>query len=330
MLPLEGRFSGNSADAGREGLSFDYNFKVDSERSPDDAHPSPEKRRQGLAMLSIFINVLLVLHVLVCFLIVLAVLMQRPKNEGLGAAFGAGMTDSLFGAQTTNVLASITRWLGVFFFVLTLVLSALYARQGRMQTKVQKNLEQSAQPLFTTPVVDPGSLSAPAPSDAPKADVPKADAPKADAPKADAPKADAPKADAPKADAPKADAPKADAPKADAPKADAPKADAPKADAPKADAPKADAPKADAPKADAPKADAPKADAPKADAPKADAPKADAPKADAPKADAPKADAPKADAPKADAGETPRVSVPLRAQPDRDLVPAPVPSGGKQ
>ena len=56
-------------------------------------------------MINIFINLLLVVHVLVCALIVLAVLMQRPKNEGLGAAFGGGMTDSLFGAQTTNVLA---------------------------------------------------------------------------------------------------------------------------------------------------------------------------------------------------------------------------------
>ena len=75
-------------------------------------------------MLNIFINLLLVVHVLVCLLIVVAVLMQRPKNEGLGAAFGGGMTDSLFGAQTTNVLATITRWLGALFFVLTLTLSA--------------------------------------------------------------------------------------------------------------------------------------------------------------------------------------------------------------
>jgi preprotein translocase subunit SecG len=169
-------------------------------------------------MINIFINLLLVVHVLVCALIVLAVLMQRPKNEGLGAAFGGGMTDSLFGAQTTNVLANITRWLGVLFFGLTLVLSALYARQGREQTGVQQKLQQSVQPVVDPPVVP--SLIPPVEKTeaAPKADAPKADAPKADAPKADAPKADAPKADAPKVDAPKVDAPKVDAPKADAPK----------------------------------------------------------------------------------------------------------------
>ena len=49
-------------------------------------------------MLNLFINVLLVIHVILCLLIAVAVLMQRPKNEGLGAAFGGGMTESLFGA----------------------------------------------------------------------------------------------------------------------------------------------------------------------------------------------------------------------------------------
>ena len=50
-------------------------------------------------MLSIVINVLLAIHVLVSLLIILLVLMQRPKNEGLGAAFGGGMTDNLFDAN---------------------------------------------------------------------------------------------------------------------------------------------------------------------------------------------------------------------------------------
>ena len=57
--------------------------------------------------MQIVINILLVIHVLVSLLIVFLVLMQRPKNEGLGAAFGGGVTDNLFGAQTTNVLQTI-------------------------------------------------------------------------------------------------------------------------------------------------------------------------------------------------------------------------------
>ena len=39
------------------------------------------------------------IHVVICLLLALVVLMQRPKQEGLGAAFGAGMTDAAFGAK---------------------------------------------------------------------------------------------------------------------------------------------------------------------------------------------------------------------------------------
>jgi preprotein translocase subunit SecG len=148
-------------------------------------------------MLNIFINILLVAHILVCLLIVLAVLMQRPKNEGLGAAFGAGTADSLFGAQTTNVLASITRWLGGLFFGLTLVLSALYARQGRERTGVEQKLQSAPKPVEAAPALPsvlpdvkldgvpsaaPDAAKLPPSSEAPK---PAAEAPK---PAAEAPK----------------------------------------------------------------------------------------------------------------------------------------------
>jgi len=88
-------------------------------------------------MLSLFINFLLAINVVVSLLIILVVLMQRPKSEGLGAAFGGGMTENLFGAQTSNVLANFTRWLGGLFFFLTLVLSILYARQSSQHSAIQ-------------------------------------------------------------------------------------------------------------------------------------------------------------------------------------------------
>jgi preprotein translocase subunit SecG len=90
--------------------------------------------------MSIFINILLVVEVLSALLIILLVLMQRPKNEGLGAAFGGGMTENLFGAQTTNVLQSFTRNLGIFFFALTALISWLYVKQGTIKSDIQKQL----------------------------------------------------------------------------------------------------------------------------------------------------------------------------------------------
>ena len=42
------------------------------------------------------INILQGVYVFVALLMMLVILMQRPKSEGLGAAFGGGMTGNLF------------------------------------------------------------------------------------------------------------------------------------------------------------------------------------------------------------------------------------------
>jgi preprotein translocase subunit SecG len=99
--------------------------------------------------MSILINVLIAFHVLVCLLMVGVVLMQRPKNEGLGAAFGGGMTENIFGAQTTHVLQKFTVWLGIVFFALTLLLAILYAKRGTGETVIQKELLSQPAPATT-------------------------------------------------------------------------------------------------------------------------------------------------------------------------------------
>jgi len=79
---------------------------------------------------NILINLLLVLDMLVALLMILVILMQRPKSEGLGAAFGGGVTENIFGAQTTNVLTKFTGWLAGIFFLLTFLLGVFYAQRG--------------------------------------------------------------------------------------------------------------------------------------------------------------------------------------------------------
>jgi preprotein translocase subunit SecG len=97
-------------------------------------------------MLPIVIKILSAVHVLVSLFIILLVLMQRPKNEGLGAAFGGGMTENLFGAQTSNVLQTITRWLGGIFFALSLTLSFLYVKDKHKSNIQQQLLGAPAAP----------------------------------------------------------------------------------------------------------------------------------------------------------------------------------------
>ena len=106
--------------------------------------------------LNISINLLLVIHVAVCLLLALVVLMQRPKQEGLGAAFGGGLTDQAFGARTTDVLQKGTVYLGTLFFVITLVLAILIGkRQSDNPTltfEVEEKVEEVAAPVETPEV----------------------------------------------------------------------------------------------------------------------------------------------------------------------------------
>jgi preprotein translocase subunit SecG len=100
--------------------------------------------------------VLITIHVLVCILMVVVVLMQRPRSEGLGAAFGGGLTDNVFGSQTTQVLGRFTTWLATGFFGITLLLSILTAKFSAAPTTIQEKLmaepvpEVAAEPTEAT------------------------------------------------------------------------------------------------------------------------------------------------------------------------------------
>ncbi len=102
--------------------------------------------------MSVLIGVLLVIHVLICAILVCAVLMQLPRSEGLGAAFGGGAAENVFGAQTTHVLAKLTVWLGVGFFVVTLLLAIAFAHNQPSTSKFEeKVLSTTAAPAVATP-----------------------------------------------------------------------------------------------------------------------------------------------------------------------------------
>ena len=99
----------------------------------------------------LLINFCLLLFVVVAALMVLVILMQRPKSEGLGAAFGAGVTENIFGAQTTNVLVKFTTWLTGIFFALTFALSVLYAHQSTASSAFRRELMKNQPSTQTSP-----------------------------------------------------------------------------------------------------------------------------------------------------------------------------------
>lgn len=101
--------------------------------------------------MSILINFLLVVHVIVSLLMIFMILMQRPKSEGLGAAFAGGVTENIFGAQTTTVLTKFTGWLAGMFFALTLTLSILYAHKNAPDSAFHRELMKAPPPAPAKP-----------------------------------------------------------------------------------------------------------------------------------------------------------------------------------
>jgi preprotein translocase subunit SecG len=114
--------------------------------------------------MNLLINLLLGIFVLVALLMVLVILMQRPKSEGLGAAFGGAVTENIFGAQTTNVLVKFTAWLAGILFALTFTLSILYAHRSTADSAFRRELMKSQAAPQTSPVpaaAQPSPVSSP-------------------------------------------------------------------------------------------------------------------------------------------------------------------------
>ncbi|MDD4102145.1 MAG: preprotein translocase subunit SecG [Kiritimatiellae bacterium] len=75
--------------------------------------------------MQILIGLLFALEIIVCFLLAGVILLQKPKEGGLGVSIGGGMGEALFGAQMGNVLTKMTIILGSVFLLNTLILSRL-------------------------------------------------------------------------------------------------------------------------------------------------------------------------------------------------------------
>jgi preprotein translocase subunit SecG len=103
---------------------------------------------------------------LVCILVVLVILMQRPSaNAGMGSALGGGAAETVFGGESANVLSKMTTTLTVILFILSF---GLYLGFVAREKTAPKALDAKA----TAPVAAPAAPAAPAAApSAPKAPV---------------------------------------------------------------------------------------------------------------------------------------------------------------
>jgi preprotein translocase subunit SecG len=113
---------------------------------------------------------------LVCILVVLVILMQRPSaNAGMGAALGGGAAETVFGGESANVLSKMTTTLTVILFVLSFGLYLGFVAREKPSVKA---LDAAA----TAAPAAPAAAAAPAPVAAPAAQPQSTPAPAASTP----------------------------------------------------------------------------------------------------------------------------------------------------
>jgi preprotein translocase subunit SecG len=79
-------------------------------------------------------SLILVIHVVIAVCLVVLVLMQHGKGADVGAAFGSGASNTMFGSVgTTPFLMKITVAFTIIFFATSIGLSYLSAREQRLQ-----------------------------------------------------------------------------------------------------------------------------------------------------------------------------------------------------
>lgn len=118
-------------------------------------------------------GVLLVVHVLVSVALIGLVLIQQGKGADVGASFGGGASQTVFGsAGSATFLTRSTKWLAVVFFSTSLALAYL----ARVAAEEQNSALLPGVPAEAVSTGDipaaPAAPAAPAGSDIPVAPAP--------------------------------------------------------------------------------------------------------------------------------------------------------------
>ena len=101
-------------------------------------------------------DIVLVIDVISAVALIGLILLQQGKGADIGAAFGSGASQTLFGARgSANFLTRATAILGTVFFLSNLGLAWLYAQQA-VPTSVTKSvvIEQPAKTETPAPAAD--------------------------------------------------------------------------------------------------------------------------------------------------------------------------------
>jgi preprotein translocase subunit SecG len=91
-----------------------------------------------------------IVHIAVCFFLILIVLLQTGKGADIGAAFGGGSSQTLFGAAGPGgFLTKITTGVAIVFMITSIALAYMYSH------RTGASVIRETQPKRTAPAPPP-------------------------------------------------------------------------------------------------------------------------------------------------------------------------------
>ncbi len=103
---------------------------------------------------------LIIIHVMVCFLMVGAILLQSGKGAEIGASFG-GSSQTVFGSRgPANFLSKFTVAVAAVFMLTSLGLAILAKERSFSSTVIDLNKKETSQPATQTPPTAPAAPAA--------------------------------------------------------------------------------------------------------------------------------------------------------------------------
>jgi preprotein translocase subunit SecG len=113
-----------------------------------------------------FMTVVLIFHVVVCMALILIILLQTGKGADIGAAFGGGSSQTVFGSTgATPFLSKITIAAAVAFMCTSIVLTYFSGRIGVAQERsiMTEESRPATQPALPSEAQKAAPAGTPAP-----------------------------------------------------------------------------------------------------------------------------------------------------------------------
>lgn len=113
------------------------------------------------------LTLITIIHVIVCFFIIIVVLLQSGKGQDIAAAFGGMGSQTAFGPRgAATLLGKATTWSAVIFMITSITLSIIAARTTGSNSVLQgvKPAATQQAPVTQKPTAPEGTPGQPAPT----------------------------------------------------------------------------------------------------------------------------------------------------------------------